>query len=90
MQIFKINSADGATLTVCAENYDLAARIFIDWHVKTSGKHPREFEVLMRNRCWRGNNRAHINAVLAKGVSGIATYDPAQGWTITPVAMSGG
>lgn len=41
--------------------------------------------MLKRNRRWQGLNRAHVDAVLAKSITGVATYDPAEGWTVTPL-----
>lgn len=90
MQMFKIIAADGTTLTVCADDYDAAAGVFIGWHLGTHGKHPDEFEVLKRNRRWQGLNRAHVDEVLAKGITGVATYDPALGWSLTPLTVPEG
>ena len=90
MHMFTIIAADGTTLTACAKDYDAAAEVFIGWHLGTYGKHPDEFEVLKRNRRWQGLNRTHVDEVLAKGITGVATYDPAQGWTVTPLAMPEG
>lgn len=87
MHMFKIIAADGSTLTVCADDYDAAAGVFVIWHLGTHGTQPGEFEVLRRNRRWQGLNRAHVDEVLAKGITGVATYDPAQGWTVTPLTM---
>ncbi len=42
----------------------------------------------MRNRRWTGHNRKHLEEALAKGISGVATYDPAHGWAITPPTQS--
>ncbi len=90
MPLFKITATDGATLTVCAEEHDAAADVFVGWHMGMYSAQPGAFEVLKRNRRWQGLNRAHVDAVLAKGVTGVATYDPAQGWTVTPLAMPEG
>jgi hypothetical protein len=90
MHMFKIIAADGATLTVCAEDYDAAAGVFVIWHLATHGTQPGAFEVLKRNRRWQGLNRAHVDAALARGITGVATYDPAEGWTVTPPAMPEG
>lgn len=85
MHLFKIIAADGATLTVCAEDYDAAAEVFAGWHLGTYDTQPGAFEVLKRNRRWQGLNRAHVDAVLAQGITGVAAYDPAVGWTVTPL-----
>jgi hypothetical protein len=39
---------------------------------------------------WQGLNRAHVDAVLAQGITGVATYDPAEGWTVSLSPFNGG
>lgn len=90
MHMFSINAASGVSLIVCAANYDEAAEIFVVWHLETHGVAPGAFEALKQNRRWPGHNRQHLEAALATGITGVATYDPAHGWTINPPAPSEG
>ncbi len=90
MHMFKIIATGSATLTVFAESYDAAAEVFAGWHLGTYGTQPGAFEVLKRNRRWQGLNRAHVDAVLARGITGVATYDPTEGWTVTPLTTPKG
>jgi hypothetical protein len=87
MHLFKINSVDGATLTVCAEDYDEAAALFVTWYLVTHSDSAPDFEVLQRNPAWPEPHQAGLDQLLAAGVAGIATYDAASGWTVTPVRM---
>lgn len=90
MHMFTINAASGISLTVCAANYDEAADIFVVWHLEKHGEAPGAFDVLKRNRRWAGHNRKHLEEALATGIAGVATHDPAHGWTITPPVPSEG
>jgi hypothetical protein len=86
--MFSINAASGVSLTVCAASYDEAAEIFVVWHLEKHGEVPGEFEVLKRNRRWPGQNRKHLEEALGAGIPGVATYDLAHGWTISPPVSS--
>ncbi len=90
MHMFSINAASGINLTICATSYNKAAEVFVVWHLEKHGEAPGAFEVLKRNRRWPGHNRKHLEEALATGIAGVAIYDPAHGWTITPLAPSEG
>lgn len=90
MHLFKIIATDGVSLTVCAATNDAAAGLFVTWYLVTHGTSAPDFEVMQRNPDWPELNRAQLDEALAQGVAGIATYDPAQGWTITPLSLGEG
>ncbi len=90
MHMFSINAASGVSLIICAASYNEAADVFVVWHLEQHGEAPGAFEVLKRNRRWTGHNRRHLEEALATGITGVATYDPAHGWTITPPVPSEG
>ena len=84
MHIFEVTGAGASGLTVFANSYDDAVRIYmVQWLAKQSSDLP-DIEVKQRNASWPGMDRNALAEALSLGISGIGHYDPDQGWRILP------
>lgn len=84
MHIFEVTGAGTAGLSVFANSYDDALRIYmVHWLARQNGDLPN-IEIKQRNASWPGMDRDALAEALALGISGIGHFDPDQGWCILP------